>query len=62
MNKSVYDEIKKLKNPLAMFDMVIASAYFAGVFDKPIPVDESREVFEVIKSKLHAGVKSEVKG
>jgi len=45
-------QILKLKNPDLMFDMVITNAYFCGQFDKNMPVDESREVFEKMKKLL----------
>lgn len=44
--------VAKLKNPLTMFDLCISTAYFAGKFDLPAPIDETREVFEAIKKLL----------
>lgn len=46
------EDVAKLKDPLNMFDLCIASAYFAGQFHQNIPVEETRKVFEAIKKLL----------
>ena len=47
-----YQMIKKLKNVDEMFDLLIFNSFIRGQFNQMIPVDESREIFEVIKTKL----------
>lgn len=50
--KTPIDRICELKNPDQMFDLICATNYFAGQFDGNIPIDDSRKVFERIKSLL----------
>jgi hypothetical protein len=45
----IFSHLLKLKDIDQMFDMIIAGVYFAGSLQRPIPVDEAREVFQAIK-------------
>jgi hypothetical protein len=47
-----YDMIKNLKSIDEMFDLMIADAFMRGQLGGNVPVDESREVFGVIKKRL----------
>jgi hypothetical protein len=51
-NKTPYELILKLKDPLEIFDLVCAANYFAGNFNQNMPVDESRKAFDRIKQLL----------
>ena len=51
-NKTPFEMIRKLKDPLEIFDLVCAANYFAGSYDSSMPVEESREAFNVIKKLL----------
>jgi hypothetical protein len=56
MNKKhPYQSLLRIRSPKKVdmiFDMVCSYNYFAGQFQNPIPVDESRLVFEHIKKLL----------
>ena len=52
MSINAWKDIEKMKDPDAMFDLIISGIYFAAQFGNPIPVDESRIVFKKIKKLL----------
>ena len=47
-----YKSIAKLKDVDEMFDLLIYSAYVCGNLKGMVLVDESREVFKVIKKRI----------
>lgn len=47
-NKTPYDLICKMKDPLEIFDLVCSANYFAGNFNQNVPVEESRRCFDRI--------------
>jgi hypothetical protein len=49
MDNHILRTIKGLKDPDQIFDLICVANYFAGNFDQKIPVNESREAFEVLK-------------
>lgn len=48
-----YEIIKliKKKDYLTAFDMMGVAIYFCGVFDRPMPVDEIREILKELNLK-----------
>lgn len=49
---SFKDTFKGLKDPDQIMDLLLFASYSAGLFGTPMPVDESREVFENIKKLI----------
>lgn len=52
----MWEEIKKLKDLSEMFDLTCVTNYFAGQFGNKVPVDESRNIFNLIVSSSRKNV------
>ena len=52
-NEITQKDIRRLRNPDRIFDLICASNYFAGQFNSNMPVEESRKSFERIKKLLN---------
>lgn len=50
--KTPQEMIINLKDPFQIFDLTCASNYFAGKFNQPMPVDDSRQAFNRIKELI----------
>jgi hypothetical protein len=52
MDNKFPSSFKRMKDPDKLFDLICVANYFAGTFDRRMPVDENREVFERIKKLI----------